>query len=90
MKEVVQVLMVYVLGSLAKYIAAAVGQRQLASALRLVTILICISIFAPAVWEALSGVVDFLESMKGFLKGAEEGSSFWHWLFWLGAPKEGR
>lgn len=87
-KEIVQILMVWTVGSLARYVASAVGQKQLASALKLVTILICASIILPAVWEALGGVVEFFTSAKEWFEGLEQNPVL-NWLFNLGAKEGG-
>lgn len=87
-KEIVQVLMIWTVGSLARYVASAVGQKQLASALKMVTILICVSVILPAVWDALSGLVEFFTNVKEWLEGLEQNPTL-NWFFNLGAKKEG-
>lgn len=85
-KALVQVLLVWSVGWLTRYAAGATGNKQLSGMLKVATIMACISIAAPAVWEALSGIAGALAAAKEWTDNAEQKMSWLQWLLWFGAP----
>ncbi len=60
----VQALMCFVVGWLCRYAAAATGNRQLASILRIVTILVVVTVMAQALWEVISAIAAWFKGWE--------------------------
>lgn len=88
-KVIVQLLMVGSVGYLVKYIFGATGSKQMSQALKMVTILICITIAIPAVWEMIKGVAEKLEAIHQWTENVEDKYAALKWLFWFGAKEGG-
>lgn len=85
-RAIVQGLLVFSVGWLVRYAAAATGNKQMAGAIKMVTGLICISIIAPALWDMVSGIAEALAAAKEIADNAEEKFKLLEWLIWFGAP----
>lgn len=53
---IVQLMLIAAFGALASYIASAVGQGQIASMIKMVTVFCCIAIVINSIWHAVAAV----------------------------------
>ncbi|MHB1042372.1 MAG: hypothetical protein ACYC0Q_05995 [Eubacteriales bacterium] len=56
--SIVQLILLAAFGALASYITSALGQGQISSMIKLVTVFSCIAIVIAVVWKAISAVAE--------------------------------